>query len=223
MSVFRLISAIGAAAVLVLGVAGCSRVGYSNQVSASTLSCDQASASAIQHERLDAAGSTIDRELQYLADNCPDAYEITIDYLSSRARVSPHEIQSCADWSNRIRAEAVELLRVEGLCQDALLANGAPPATIADGLSWDAAAEYVGTEQRVCGPITTIRTDDDDVFLNLGRDYPDPARFTIIIWDVGEVERLPAGTELCATGLVSSYDGVAQIELSDIGAVEVWE
>ena len=75
----------------------------------------------------------------------------------------------------------------------------------------------------MCGPLTTIRTDDDDVFLNLGRGYPDPARFTIIIWDVGEVERLPAGTELCATGIVSSYYGVAQIELSDIGAVEVWE
>lgn len=223
MSVFRLISASGAAAAIILGVAGCSRAGYSNQVSQSTLSCDQASASAIQHEGLDAAGPTIDRELQYLADNCPDAYEITIDYLSSRASVSPHEIKSCPDWGNRIRAEAVELLRVDGLCQDPPLANGSPPATSADVISWDAAAEYVGAEHRVCGPLTTIRRDDDDVFLNLGRDYPDPARFTIIIWSVGEVKRLPAGTELCATGLVSSYNGVAQIELSDIGAVEVWE
>lgn len=69
----------------------------------------------------------------------------------------------------------------------------------------------------------TTRADNNDVFLNIGRDYPDPARFTIVLWDVGGVESLPAGTTLCATGPISMYNGVAQIELYDVGLVEVWE
>lgn len=220
MSMIRFLSMTGITAALLLGAVGCSRVGYSNQVSQPALSCDQVSSSVIQQERSGEIGVTIDHDIQYLSDNCPEAYEITIDYVSSRAMISPDQIEPCADWNSRIRSEAVELLRADGLCGDAPASS---QGSITGGLSWDSAASYVGTEQRVCGPLITTRFDNDDVFLNLGRDYPDSSRFTIVIWDVGGVEQLPPGTEVCATGTVSSYNGVAQIELYDVGAVEVWD
>lgn len=220
MANFRLLSMFGVAIVVVLTAGGCSRVGYTNQVTQPMLTCDQTSNSAIEQERLGDTGSNLDSALQYLADNCPDAYEITVDYLSSRASMSSGRIETCATWGTRIRTEAVELLRTDGLCTELPSESGESGA---GGLSWDAAASHIGTEQRICGPLVSTRSDNDDVFLNLGRDYPDPARFTIVIWDVGGVEHLPTGTELCATGTVSSYNGVVQIELRDVEAVEVWE
>ena len=220
MSILRVLPVIGVAVVLVLAAGGCSRVGYVNQVTQPVQTCDQASSAAIQYERQGITGADLDDELQFLADNCPEAYDITVDYLSSRATISSDQVEPCSAWGERIHAEAVEMLRADGLCTEGSTENA---ESASGGLSWDAAVGYIGSEQRVCGPLASTRLSEDDVFLNVGRDYPDPARFTIVIWDVGVVEQLPAGTQVCTTGTISSYNGVAQIELRDVGAVEVWE
>lgn len=201
----------------------CSRVGYANQVPQSTTSCDDVSASVIQRARADDTSSAINQEIQYLADNCPDSYEVTIDYISSRSTDPQFGFDTCDEWAQHIRAEAVQLLRQDGLCSDGAPADGGLPPNGAGGLTWDTAADFAGTSQRICGPLVTTRTDVDDVFLNLGRGYPDPERFTIVLWDVGGIEPLPPGTTLCVTGAISLYNGVAQIELDDVGSVEVWE
>ncbi len=85
-------------------------------------------------------------------------------------------------------------------------------------------ASYAGTTQRVCGPLAGIGNSDDDVFLNLGRDYPDSARFRILIWDIGSVDPIPICATVCVTGRVGIYKGVAEIVLKpgDIGSVEVY-
>jgi hypothetical protein len=62
---------------------------------------------------------------------------------------------------------------------------------------------------------------EDDVFLNLGRDYPDPKRFQIVVWDIGGLEPIASGTTLCTAGQVTLYQGVAQIELTDPGQIEI--
>jgi hypothetical protein len=98
----------------------------------------------------------------------------------------------------------------------------APSPRYPRGIEWDQAIEHVGTRQRVCGPLAGIGTDSDDVFLNIGRDFPDPGRFTIVLWDVGGVEPVPPGTLLCATGVVTDFEGVAQIQLRSVHAVEVY-
>lgn len=59
-------------------------------------------------------------------------------------------------------------------------------------------------------------------FVNLGRDYPDPGRMTLVIWGNhraafpgGSPESsFPTGSTVCATGTVTSYRGVSQIILS---------
>ena len=90
------------------------------------------------------------------------------------------------------------------------------------GLAWNEAAAHVGEVQRVCGPLVTVRNSTDDVFLNVGRDYPSKSRFTIVLWDIGGIEPIASGVTVCTTGLITSYQGIAQIELRDASAVEIW-
>jgi len=54
-------------------------------------------------------------------------------------------------------------------------------------------------------------------FLNLGRAYPDPRRFTVVIWAenraaFGAPERRYRRRTICVRGLVEMYRGSAQIE-----------
>ena len=69
----------------------------------------------------------------------------------------------------------------------------------------------------------SMRTSDDDVFLNIGRDYPDSQRFTIVLWDIGGVKSVSPGLTICANGPITSYNGVAQIELRSLDRIETWE
>jgi len=115
------------------------------------------------------------------------------------------------------------MLRADDLCSDGAESSAAPVAKPDVGLAWNDAVNYADSHQRVCGPLVTMRNDDDDVFLNLGLDYPEPERFTIVLWDVGWVEWLPSGTTLGASGTITLYNGVPQIELDDVGPVEVWD
>jgi hypothetical protein len=90
------------------------------------------------------------------------------------------------------------------------------------GVRWNQAVDHAGTTQRVCGPLAGGGNSDDDVFLNLGLDYPDPDRFQIVVWDVGSLESIDGGVTLCASGQITLYDGVAQIELTDPSLIEIY-
>lgn len=98
-----------------------------------------------------------------------------------------------------------------------------PASSPTGAISWSEAADHVGSTQYVCGPLVNSGTSGGDVFLNLGRGYPDVERFTIVLWDIGGVESIPTDTMLCATGMITLYQGTAQIELHSTNAVEVWE
>jgi hypothetical protein len=110
-----------------------------------------------------------------------------------------------------------------------LAAPGAPdplPVAAAEeqpggGILWNQAVEHAGTTQRVCGPLAGGGNSEDDVFLNLGRDYPDPERFQIVVWDIGSLESIDGGVTLCTSGPITLYDGVAQIELTDPTLIEI--
>ncbi|MBC7631373.1 MAG: hypothetical protein H7290_07865 [Flavobacterium sp.] len=74
----------------------------------------------------------------------------------------------------------------------------------------------------MCGPLAGTGQSSNDVFLNLGVDYPDLNRFTIVLWDVGSVKPPPGVTHLCASGVITEYQGVSQIELRSIQAVDTY-
>lgn len=133
-----------------------------------------------------------------------------------------------ATYAERISMDAVRLLYEDGLCSDTDEAVAAAPEAPAvqqpgGGIAWNEAVAYAGTLQRVCGPLAGGGNDYDDVFLNLGLDYPDPNRFQIVIWDIGGLEPIDGGKTLCTKGLITLYNGVAQIELYDPSVIEIYE
>ncbi|WP_457100105.1 hypothetical protein [Microbacterium sp. P5_E9] len=219
----RVAGTVVAVTLIALALAACSSSvgGYADESAQSDVSCEEVAASVVQRERGDDTSGAINDEMQYLADNCPDAYDITVDYVSSRSTDPQFRFETCEEAAQYIRAEAVELLRADGLCSDGAAAGGVSESPTGEGLPWNEAVNHAGSNERVCGPLASQGRDDDDVFLNLGRAYPDPARFQIVLWDVGGVESLPVGTTVCATGPITLYNGVAQIELEDVGAVQV--
>ena len=119
-----------------------------------------------------------------------------------------------------VRPDARELWRSRRSF-DRVEATGDPSV---GSIAWDEAADYAGTTQRVCGPFAGTGNSGNDVFLNLGRDYPDPERFQILIWDIYSVEPIPIGATVCATGRVAIYKGVTEmvLETDEIGSVQVY-
>lgn len=93
-----------------------------------------------------------------------------------------------------------------------------------DEIGWDQAAAEMGETRTVCGPLASVRETASATFLNIGFDYPDPDRFTFVVWDTGSLE-LPVGeiVVVCAEGTISSYEGVAQIELDSTSDVHFRE
>ncbi len=64
-------------------------------------------------------------------------------------------------------------------------------------------------------------------FLNVGKDYPDPGRFTVLIWGEDRAnfstppEDAYAGVTICVTGSVQTYEGVPEVVVHDPAAILV--
>jgi hypothetical protein len=181
-------------------------------------------ASVVQRVRIDDTAGAINKEIDWLSRNCATEYDIATDYFMARASLTgAYAMDGCGDLSGRIRPEALALVNEDGLCGDGDVpapswAEGQPGG----GIAWSEAVDHAGSSQRVCGPLAGDGVSEDDVFLNLGLDNPDPGRFQIIIWDVGALEPIPFGSTLCTSGVITIYHGVAQIELEDPGLVEIY-
>ncbi|GAA1233067.1 hypothetical protein JOF42_000792 [Microbacterium phyllosphaerae] len=182
-------------------------------------SCQEVFDAALSQERAGDTAGSIGEKIDWLNSSCPEEYDALVGYISSKGSIAQFGADACDVWVDRVGEAATALLRADQLCSASAAASAQAPS---DGsISWDQAIAHVGESQYVCGPLASIRGSDDDVFLNLGRDYPDVARFTIVLWDVGGVESIPSGTEVCTSGTITNYDGAAQIELNDVSAVKV--
>ena len=98
-----------------------------------------------------------------------------------------------------------------------------PPEPCPGAIAWDQAAEYAGQVVTVIGPVigTTYASASRGAptFLNVGKPYPDPARFVVVIWG-GNRDNFPNAPEglyrdrtLCVTGIVELYNGVPEIQI----------
>ena len=206
-------------------IAGCSnysssRISGSGQ-SVTVATCAEVFDSALQRERTGDTAGAINSELDWLSGNCSAEYGVFVEYASAKASVQLPGGSSCDSVSQHISLEALALLTEAGVCPIAppLQAESQPGG----GIAWNDAVANAGTTQRVCGPLVGDGNPGDDVFLNLGLDYPDRGRFQIIIWDIGSIDPIPYGATLCTTGFISIYDGVAQIELEDPSQVQIYE
>lgn len=102
-------------------------------------------------------------------------------------------------------------------------AGSTPPsaqARPADFVSADEARNHFGESARVCGKVVSATyaeaSSGSPTFLNLDKPYPDHV-FTIVVWEEdrasfgGSPEIRFADANVCITGLVKNYQGVAQI------------
>jgi hypothetical protein len=79
---------------------------------------------------------------------------------------------------------------------------------------------------RVAGTRFAASSNGSPTFLNLGVDYPNPSRFTVLIWienrsAFGRPEVRYRGHTICVHGLVSSYQGVPEIVARSVSQISV--
>ena len=106
-----------------------------------------------------------------------------------------------------------------------------PAPTVPSGaISWDEAREHIGERATVCGPVVDTKwasgSKGKPTFLNIGKPYPDPNRFTVVIWiqNRGKFPQPPEdyylGKTICVAGLIDEYKGIPQIEVKDPSQIQ---
>ena len=110
--------------------------------------------------------------------------------------------------------------------------NGSPPPK-PETVPWDKAKDHIGERTTVSGPVVDTHwasgSNGKPTFLNIGKPYPDPDRFTVVIWidNRGNFPQAPEvyylGKTICVTGLIDEYpkgSGSAQIEVKDPSQIQ---
>ena len=99
----------------------------------------------------------------------------------------------------------------------------ATPEPCPGAIAWDEAPAHAGQIVTVRGPVVDATfasaSRGQPTFLNLGKGYPDPGRFTVVIW-IPNRDNFPAPPEelyrdkiVCVTGQVTLYNGSAEMEI----------
>jgi len=89
------------------------------------------------------------------------------------------------------------------------------PSTQPVAINWDQAKDHVGQLATVTGPVVGIHDFGGAAVLNVGKDFPDPTRFTVYISEDARPD-MPAdldnGKIITVTGTVKLYHDVPEIE-----------
>jgi TolB protein len=111
-------------------------------------------------------------------------------------------------------------------------ATSAPaPVPGSGAIPWGEADQHVGETVTIEGPVIgavfSESSKGEPTFLNIGRDYPDADRVSIVIWGADRPafpaapESMYEGKTIRVTGTVHLYEGVPQVEVSSPADVEV--
>jgi len=98
-------------------------------------------------------------------------------------------------------------------------------------IRWQNAENFVGQRRKVRGPVRSTvyarRSTGRPTFLNVGRPFPNPKRFTVVIWGryrkrfPSPPERLYRDEYICARGKLRLFEGVPEVFVSGPGAIEI--
>lgn len=100
----------------------------------------------------------------------------------------------------------------------------------AGAVTWTRARAMVGRvatiKGRVAGTHYARSSNGSPTFLNVGVDYPSSRRFTVVIWGsdrsrFGRPEARYAGRTVCVRGVIETYQGVPEIEVSSPSQIKV--
>jgi len=125
---------------------------------------------------------------------------------------------------------AVGLLQASAEAAHSRAARSSARVSCQGAISWRAANSVVGRLATIRGRVAGTRfassSNGSPTFLNIGVDYPDPHRFTVVIWienraSFGRPEVRYRGHTLCVRGLVESYRGVPEIEARSPSQIRV--
>lgn len=115
------------------------------------------------------------------------------------------------------------------------------PDPDATELNWESAADFVGETATICGPVAGVNVEPGepiiervgdglemqgweagDTFVNIGKDYPDPSRFAVVVFDEepSDYDWLTLEEDVCATGFVKMYKGSPQMILNSVSDLE---
>jgi hypothetical protein len=91
-----------------------------------------------------------------------------------------------------------------------------PTTTPSVSITWDKAKAHVGETVAVTGPVLGFHSfDNGAIVLNIGKDFPDPTRFTVFI-EANNQAGLPddhyVGKTVTATGAIVLYHNVPEIK-----------
>lgn len=102
--------------------------------------------------------------------------------------------------------------------------------TCRGAISWQNARSAIGRVATIRGRVAGTRfassSSGSPTFLNLGVNYPNPRRFTVVIWienrgSFGRPEVRYRRKNICVRGRVTSYRGVPEIEARSPSQIRV--
>ena len=109
--------------------------------------------------------------------------------------------------------------------------RSAGQASTGSVIQWTEAAQHIGQSVTIEGPIVSSKyassSKGQPTFLNVGKAYPDPTRFTILIWGSSRSnfpsapESMYQGKTVRVTGTVQEYKGSTEIVVSSPVAIQV--
>ena len=98
-------------------------------------------------------------------------------------------------------------------------------------IQWNEACNYIDAEVIVYGPVVDSKwasgSNGKPTFLNIGKPYPDPDRFTVVIWEEYRnnfpepPEEYYLGKTVCVTGFIDEYNNSYQVELRSPSKIEI--
>jgi len=99
-------------------------------------------------------------------------------------------------------------------------------ASCENPINWQNVGQHIGNTVSVRGPVMTVAQKEgirgNPTWIEVGAAYPNPKRLKVVIW-IEDKPRFPMvmpglldGQNVCITGLVTDYKGVAQIVMRDV-------
>ncbi|MFC2043230.1 hypothetical protein ACFLUA_03670 [Chloroflexota bacterium] len=109
--------------------------------------------------------------------------------------------------------------------------NSSSKTSDTNQINWNEADGYIEEFVSVCGPVVSAYfatyTNGQPTFLNIGKEYPDPERFTALIWG-RDLENFPFNPDeyyfdktICIQGFVEEYKGTLEIEVTDPEQIKI--
>jgi hypothetical protein len=135
------------------------------------------------------------------------------------------------DNAARVAPSTLPSAKLTVIAQKNQAVDTATRFTPVNKIQWHEAAAHIGQSMLVCGPVAGTHNASTIVgsptLINLGVDYPNAQRFTIVIWGSNQAnftsppEQYYLGKTLCVGGIINLFQGTADIEVSKPGQIEI--